>query len=56
MHNLRNYVSGHFQPKIKIPDIIYLLEGLHGDHGIHFEKQLVPHTGHKGDPGNWYNL
>jgi hypothetical protein len=28
MDCLRNYVSGHFEPKIRIPDIIYLLEGL----------------------------
>ena len=24
----RNYVSGHFEPQIRIPDIIYLLEAL----------------------------
>jgi hypothetical protein len=28
MDVLRNYVSGHFLPKSRIPDIIYLLEGL----------------------------
>jgi hypothetical protein len=28
MNYLRNYVSGHFKTKIRIPDIILLLEGL----------------------------
>ena len=28
MHYLRNYVTGHFQHKIWIPDIIYLLDAL----------------------------
>ena len=28
MDYLRNFVSGHFQPTIWIPDIIYLLEAL----------------------------
>ena len=28
MDYIRNYVSGHFQPKIWIPDIICLLEAL----------------------------
>ena len=28
MDYLRNYVFGHFQPIIRIPDIIYLLKAL----------------------------
>ena len=28
MDSLRNFIYGHFKPKIRIPDIIYLSEGL----------------------------
>jgi hypothetical protein len=37
MQYLTNNVSGHFQPKLRIPDILYLLEGL-------FQKHMAPPT------------
>ena len=43
MDYLRNYVSGHFKPKLRIPDSIYLLEGLKR-HKTEFPLVEVPQS------------